>query len=604
MSQLIVEWRTYLHYAYRMTKQTNAPVRFLAELKRRKVYRVAVAYLVVIFLTLQIIDLLIPATTLPEWVDSFLLAIAIMGFPIAIIAAWALELTPQGVRWTQPDDLGRDENYRPGPARLIVAVSLMLIIGFFAWWYMIDSKPGEGAIANRTIAVMPFHTLGSDQANAFTEGVHLGVLTRLSDVSDLDVISRTSVKALETSQQTLPEIAAALGARWVLRAEVQEVGSTVQVNARLINAYSDRQVWAKNYRRTLTVDNVFDIQSELALAIIKELHARLTPLEKARVNKRSTTSLKAFGLHAQGRNELDKRDEQGMRSAVEYFEQSIAQDPGFTLAWVGLADALTLLYDYHIDRRDVLLVKAGEAVQHALELDPLSAEAHASRGLLQYAQQDAPNAILALTRSVELKPNYADAQSWLAWVQQVQGDSVMGLESAKRGVAVNPLSGEAISNLTLSYLATGDYEKALAQSLHNQTVLPSWPTAQFYEALALYHLGRFEEVQARLKGVNVDWTDSGAESTLALAYIASGNEVAARELLALMEHAKDPFSTGLVYAALGENEKALAIFEQIERWNTWPPLAMRHFFPNVLGSLAETPQYKTLFEKMRKDWGY
>lgn len=180
----------------------------------------------------------------------------------------------------------------------------------------------------------------------------------------------------------------------------------------------------------------------------------------------------------------------------------------------------------------------------------------------------------------------------------------MGLESAKRGVAVNPLSGEAISNLTLSYLATGDYEKALAQSLHNQTVLPSWPTAQFYEGLALYHLGRFEEVQARLEGVSVDWADSGAESTLALAYIASGNEVAARELLALMEHAGDPFSTGLVYAALGENEKALALFGQIERWNTWPPLAMWHFFPNVLGPLTETSRYKALFEKMRKDWGY
>jgi len=175
---------------------------------------------------------------------------------------------------------------------------------------------------------------------------------------------------------------------------------------------------------------------------------------------------------------------------------------------------------------------------------------------------------------------------------------------ANRGVAVNPLSGEAISNLTLSYLATGDYGKALAQSLHNQTVLPSWPTAQFYEGLALYHLGRFEEVQVRLKGVNVDWTDSGAESVLALAYIASGNEVAARELLALMETAEDPFSTGLVYAALGENERALANFEQIERWNTWPPLAMWHFFPNVLGPLAENAHYQALFKKMRKDWGY
>ena len=153
-----------------------------------------------------------------------------------------------------------------------------------------------------------------------------------------------------------------LNAAWVLRAEVQEVGSVVQVNARLINALKDRQVWAKNYRRTLTAENVFEIQSELAMAIMAELHTRLTPLEEARVNRKPTTSLEAFGLHVQGRNELDKRDKQGMQSAVEYFELAIEQDPGYTLAWVGLADALTLLYDYHIDRRDVLMVRAGEAV--------------------------------------------------------------------------------------------------------------------------------------------------------------------------------------------------------------------------------------------------
>ena len=206
-------------------------------------------------------------------------------------------------------------------------------------------------------------------------------------------------------------------------------------------------------------------------------------------------------------------------------------------------------------------------------------------------------------RAVELKPNYADAQSWLAWVQQVQGDPVKGLESARRGVAVNPLSGEAISNLTLSYLAIGDYEKALAQSIHNQTVLPSWPTAQFYEGLALYHLGRFGEVQVRLNNVSVDWTDSGGEAVLALSYVASGDLDTARELLAVIERAEDSFSAGLVYAALGDTDTALTRFEQVERWNTWPPLALRHFFPTVLGPLAKNPRYGEIIENMNRDWG-
>ncbi len=586
-----------------MEKRSKTPSGFLAELKRRKVYRVAVVYLAVVFLTLQIIDLLIPATTLPEWVDSFLLAIAIMGFPVAVIAAWAFELTPEGVKWTQEvsnDGPGKDGGR---PAWLVMGSIVLFLLAFATWWYVAEPNFGDSEITDRSIAVLPFETLGSDHPNAFTEGIHLGVLTQLSNVSGLDIISRTSVMAVEYSDKTLPDIARSLGAAWVVRAEVQEAGNKVQINARLIDAQSDRQVWAENYQRTLTADNVFDIQSELSLAIIEALHARLTPIEKARVEQRPTVSLEAYGLHALGRSQLDRRDAQGMQSAVRYFEQAIALDPDYTLAWVGLADSLTLLYDYHIDRRERLMVRAGEAVERALELDPLSAEAYASLGLYEYAQQNAAESIMALTRAVELKPNYADAQSWLAWVQQLHGDTAAGLQSARRAVAVNPLSGEAVSNLTLSFLTNGDFEKALAQSRHNQTILPSWPTAKFYEGLALYHLGRFTEVQPLLENVNADWTDYGAESLLALSLLAAGDEAGARDMLASFEDSGDPFSVGLVYLALGETEEAFARFERVTQWHAWPVLAMRYFFPEVLGPQADNPRYQGFFREMAADWG-
>ncbi len=288
-----------------------------------------------------------------------------------------------------------------------------------------------------------------------------------------------------------------------------------------------------------------------------------------------------------------------MQSAVEYFELAIEQDPGYS-AWVGLADALTLLYDYHIDRRDVLMVRAGEAVQRA-ELDPLSAEAHACGGS-SVRKAGWSRAILALTRAVELKPNYADAQSWLAWVQQVQGDAA---EVSKAPVEGSPsIRFPERPSVSDTFAPGRRYDdKALAQSLHNQTVLPSWPTARFYEGLALYHLGRYQEVQERLEGISVDWTDFGAEALLALSYVASGDHGQAREILATIQNADDPFSTGLVYAALGEAELAFTEFEKIERWNAWPPLAMR-IFSLILGPLAQTTRYQLLFETMREDWGY
>jgi len=575
----------------------------LRELKRRNVYRVAVVYLAVAFLTLQVIDLLIPATTLPEWVAPFLLAIAIMGFPIAVIAAWAFELTPDGIRRTQPDN-GRGAGTEASrPARAYVFAAVVLFAAGAAWWYLSGPGSFDPKSEGTTIAVMPFHTLGSDQPNAFTEGIHLGVLTSLSNVSSLDVISRSSVKALQSANKSLPEIADALGATWVLQADVQEVGPNVQVNARLINARSDRQAWAQSYRRTLTAENIFDIQTELSLAIIDALHTRLKPSERERVDRKPTVSLEAYGLHTLGRNELDKRDESGMRAAINHFEQALKIDPDYTRAWVGLADASTLLYDYRIDRSDSLLVRADAAIQRALQLDPLSAEAHASLGLFYYAQQKAPQAIIELRRAVELMPNYADAQSWLAWTLLLAGEPEAGLQSAKRAVAVNPLSGEAVSNLTLSYLAMRDYEKALMQSRHNQTILPSWATPKFYEGLALYHLGRFTESQERLDQLSVDWTENGAESLLALSFIATGDEVAARHVLAQIEKGGDAFSTALVYLALGEYDRAIDSFEQVKRWHAWPVFALRYFFPRLLGALAAEDRYQEFFEQMNEDWG-
>lgn len=153
---------------------------------------------------------------------------------------------------TQPDDIENPEPGSHGKTGLIVVGSVFFVAASVVWWYLADPKSADPDIFDRTIAVLPFHTLGSDKANAFTDGIHLDVMTRLSNVSDLHVISRTSVKAAESSEKTLPEIAEALEASWVLRAEVQEVGSDVQINARLVNAKDDRQVWAQNYRWRLS----------------------------------------------------------------------------------------------------------------------------------------------------------------------------------------------------------------------------------------------------------------------------------------------------------------------------------------------------------------
>ncbi|MEE8193847.1 MAG: hypothetical protein V3T74_13985, partial [Gemmatimonadales bacterium] len=463
---------------------------FLAELKRRKVYRVAVTYVLVTFVGLEAVDLLIPATTLPAWVDEFLLAIAIMGFPVAVVVAWAFELTPEGVRRTPPADKEREREERePQPLsqrRSRLAVKVLVALGLLAGvaaggWHLLGG--GEPAVPDRSIAVLPFETLGMANTNAFTDGIHVGVLTRLSNVSGLDVISRTSVMRYRSPEKSLPAIARELGVAWVLRGEVQEIADQVLVNARLVNARTDLQVWAADYRRKLTAENVFQIQTEITRQIARALETRLSPQEERRVERTPTESLDSYRLYAQGRVQLDQRTEQGMRRAVDYFRRAIARDSSYALAWVGVADGLALLYDYGYEDADSVLSRAGHAGRRALELDPTLAEAHASLGLLHSVRQEGPEAVRQLRRAIELRPSYAEANNWLSWVHQLLGHRKEALESAKRAVELDPLSPEAVSNLSLSYLANGESEQALVEALRVRELQSAWATGAFYEGL-------------------------------------------------------------------------------------------------------------------------
>jgi len=580
---------------------------FLVELKRRKVYRVAVTYVIVAFAGLEAVDLLIPSTTLPAWAGSFLLAIAIMGFPVAVVVAWAFELTPEGVRRTP----SAQQDVAPGTAlerrnRLtpIAVVALgLLATAVAAGWYVVGGGGGNSDVMDRSIAVLPFETLGSQETTPFTDGVHGDLLTRLSHISGLRVTSRTSVMRYRTPDKPLPAIAAELGVAWVLHGEVQETGDRVKVNARLSDAAADRQVWAESYEEQLTAANLFEIQAEIARQIAHALETRLSPREERQVERAPTENLDAYRLYSQGRELLDRRTEDGMHRALDYFQRAIAEDSSYALAWVGLADGLALLKSYRYADSAGLLSRAEDAALRALELSPESAQAHASLGLLRSVRQDGPAAVRELRRAIELRPSYADAHNWLSWVQQLLGHREEALESARRAVELDPLSPEAVSNLSLAYLATGDHEAALAEARHVDEIQTSWGTARFYEGLALYHLGRYAEASSALETLTVPWAGAGPLATLALSQAADGDTAAARDLLAQIDGARYPFAVGLVHFALGEREDAFDAFQGASVWAEWPTLAVRDLYSEVLDPLRDDPRYGALLSDVDGAWG-
>ncbi|MEE8193846.1 MAG: tetratricopeptide repeat protein, partial [Gemmatimonadales bacterium] len=534
----------------------------------------------------------------------------IMGFPVAVVVAWAFELAPEGVRRT-PSACEEREAFPDGrsglPAKTLVALGL-LVAAIAVGWFVMGNGGGEPEVTDRSIAVLPFETLGQEETTTFTDGVHGDLLTRLSHISDLSVISRTSVMRYRTSEKLLPAIAAELGVAWVLHGEVQETGDQVQVNARLVNAGTDRQVWAESYRRKLTAGNLFEIQAEITRQIARALETRLSPEEERQVERTPTENLDAYRLYAQGRELLDQRTEDGMRRALDYFQRAIAQDSSYALAWVGLADGLSLLEFYNYPNPGIAL-GARQAARRALELDPTLGEAHASLGIVHSVRQEGPEAVLELQRAVELRPGYAEAHAWLGWMHVILGRQEEALEPMKRAAMLDPLAPAFRAYLAEAYLANGRSRDALREARRAREIQPDYPLAHFMEGLVLYQLGMMAEAKAVLRDVLPFVRPRGTPSlsevraVLAVTHAASGDSTAARELLARIEEANHPFSAGLVHAALGEDEAAFDAFARVSTWDSFSTEHFRYFFPDILGPLRDDPRYQELLREVDRSWG-
>src|SRR5436853_76491 len=327
------------------------PRSFFAELKRRNVYKVAVAYAVVAWLLLQAASIFLPAFDAPPWVMKIFIIVIIFGFPVALILSWAFEITPEGIKLESEIEPSKSVTRRTG--RKIVAVTIALAVvaaGLFVY-QLVRSKsdtlgaPITAVIANKSIAVLPFDNLSRDPDNAyFCEGVQDEILTRLAKVADLKVISRTSTQHFKSTPENLPQIAKQLGVAHILEGSVQKASDQVRVNVQLINALTDAHLWADTYDRKLT--DIFAVESEIAKTIAETLQARLSGSEKSSIVKTPTVNPEAYELYLKGRFFWNKRTAADLRKAIEYLNQAISMDPSYALAYAGLADSYVILSDF------------------------------------------------------------------------------------------------------------------------------------------------------------------------------------------------------------------------------------------------------------------
>lgn len=491
------------------------------------------------------------------------------------------------------------------------------------WVYEVTSSqeaalppgPAHAAIQRpdepRSLAVLPFEVVGrSDEAAFLAAGLHNDVLTELSRVPTLTVISRTSVMGYRDTVKPIPQIARELNVGTVIEGTVQSAANRVRLTVQLIDGRRDIHLWAENYDREVSTENLFAIQTDLTQRIVESLHTRLAPPRVAPSSGPPTDNLDAYRLAVQGRMQFDLKTETGFLRAIDLFQEAVELDPGFGLAWVGLADSLALMEDYGYGDSEALLSRADKAVRRALVLVPDSAEAHTSLGLLHLTSQDGPEGIREFERAIRLQPGYADAHTWHCWLSLLLGRADVALKSAERAVVLSPVSAEAVSNLAHAHLAIGKPEKALIEARKSGELSPSYTTADFYEGLALYDLGRFAEAGSILGPLSVPvaeaptlpWAGRGLEATLALAHVGSGDRDGARAILAEIDAAANPFAAGLVHAALGEIEEAFDAFGRVDVMSAWPSLAIHHHYRAVWELLRDDPRFEDLLAVAYRSW--
>lgn len=417
------------------------PRRFFAELKRRNVYKVAVAYVVAGWALAQGIAQVFPVFDIPNWIVRLIVLLIVLGFPIALVIAWAFELTPEGLLRTEDADAIALPRARRHAWIYVVAVAAAVSIGlFFLGRYTASNRIDVPELPQKSIAVLPFQNLSEDRANAyFADGVQNEILTNLAKIKDLWVISRTSVMQYKTGvPRNIREIGQQLGVVHLVEGSVQRSGNRVRVTAQLVDARSDTEQWAERYDRDLA--DVFAIQSEIAKAIADQLKAKLSPQEKASVEEIPTANPEAYVYYLRA-NQIERNPDtllEDYKTAEGLFVQAIQLDRNFALAHARLGSIRAEIFHYY-EPTESRRTGARTEAETALRLQPNLAEAHFALGqCIYWMDQDYERALEQFEFASRLAPSNGDARRLIAAIKRREGKWEEALEAYERVAELDP----------------------------------------------------------------------------------------------------------------------------------------------------------------------
>ncbi|MBA7604476.1 MAG: tetratricopeptide repeat protein [Calditrichaeota bacterium] len=570
----------------------DAPSRlaaFIAELRHRRVFRVAAVYACVAFIIIQIIDGAFDYLRIPEWVGTTIIVLLALGFFIAVGMAWAFDLTEKGLVRAKPkrEPTAAKAPHHPlvGNKSLAVIAVLAIVFGIWSWLRL----PSPGGAPIRSIAVLPLEDLmGDPEQEYFVEGMHEALISALSNIGAVTVISRRSTLQYKDSEKTMPAIASELGVDALLEGSAQLVGERVRITTQLIDS-KDRHLWNNTYERK--IEDVFALYNDVTLAIAQEIRAKLTPQEEIRLASAPQVNPEAYDLYLRGWHIRGREGRENTLKAAEYLEQAVALDPTFARAWSALGHSYLLSGGFSIDAVN----RMKEAFDKALELDPNLPDAIAGLGMYQFFKWDNGAAEEYFRRALELDPDNAYALYEYGNFLNRTGRPDEALAMFRRGQELDPLDPLPFQGIWKFYGFTRQYEKQLEIRLLEQELLGESRENSTIKLNILMQQGRYAEVAEQV-GVN---TWEGMRARMAM-----GNT---EEVYAYRDSLSswDPYTAAAFYAIMGEKEKALSLLEAFV--DTPKPLFMTPglvytnlylmYFPEF-DSLRAESRFKTLLQKL------
>jgi TolB-like protein len=557
---------------------------FFLELKRRRVYRVAGVYAFIAFVIWQAAEIAFPALNLPPWTLTFVVVLTLMGFPIALVLAWAFDITPEGVKRTAPGAGAAPLSTRRGGA-VVAAVGLAVVALVVAAGWLLLREEG-GASADRTmLVVLPLENLGAADDEYFADGVSEEIHSKLSAVSALGVIGRTSARQYKNSDKTVAEVGDELGVDYIVdgavRLQHQQGGRAVRVNTELIRVSDSRSIWSNTYEALL--EDIFQVQTDIALRVAEALEVTLLEPERRSLAVRPTENLQAYDYYLLGRDYLGQWQLGAIEQAIQHFQSAVEADSNYAQGYAGLAYAYSVLGGFGGVHPNDSWPYARAAAEKALALDERLAEAHTALALEAMSHRyDWRAAREGLERALELNPSSVDALVWLGPLESgIWGRFDRALEHLARAERLDPRSRDVSYNIGWPLLWAGRQEEAVAAFQSLVALEPEYYGGHEGLAIARAAQGRYEEAlaSARTTVAVGDPHFDPAIGLLGYLYGRLGRRAdALRQLERLDELAArgryvSPVSRAHVYAGLDEVDEAFAWlergYEERTHWLIW-----------------------------------